>query len=154
MIDTCPIHFWAKETPEKIAIETGSVCLDYRTLDRRVASLAQQLARQGFVPGDRLVVPAKGSLDSLLLAWACLRAGLIFCPLNPAFPVTQQLGLAKQPVAVEVNRLRTVLFELRTQAVTEKLENPQQFGYIRRDIARLLTESTTRRQRQETVTNP
>tara|TARA_R110002012_G_scaffold2634_1_gene12651 strand:- start:8368 stop:9801 length:1434 start_codon:yes stop_codon:yes gene_type:complete len=96
VIDTCPIHFWAKETPEKIAIETGSVCLDYRALDRRVASLAQQLARQGFVPGDRLVVPAKGSLDSLLLAWACLRAGLIFCPLNPAFPVTQQLGLAKR----------------------------------------------------------
>lgn len=96
MIDTCPIHYWAKETPEKIAIEAGSVKLSYRTLNRRVASLAQQLARKGFVPGDRLVVPAKGSLESLLLAWACLRAGVIFCPLNPAFPVAQQLNLAKR----------------------------------------------------------
>ena len=96
MIDTCPIHYWAKETPEKIAIEAGSVKLSYRTLNRRVACLAQQLARKGFVPGDRLVVPAKGSLESLLLAWACLRAGVVFCPLNPAFPVAQQLGLAKR----------------------------------------------------------
>lgn len=70
--------------------------LSYRTLNRRVASLAQQLARAGFVPGDRLVVPAKGSLESLLLAWACLRAGMIFCPLNPAFPIAQQLNLAKR----------------------------------------------------------
>lgn len=96
MKDTCPIHYWAKETPEHIAIEAGSVKLSYRTLNRRLASLAQQLARQGFVPGDRLVVPAKGSLESLLLAWACLRIGVIFCPLNPSFPAAQQLNLAER----------------------------------------------------------
>lgn len=96
MIDTCPIHYWAKETPEQVAIEAGSVKISYRMLNRRVASLAQQLARKGFVSGDRLVVPAKGSLESLLLAWACLRVGIVFCPLNPAFPVAQQLGLAKR----------------------------------------------------------
>ncbi|NDL69175.1 AMP-binding protein [Vreelandella alkaliphila] len=96
MIDTCPIHYWAKEAPEHIAIDAGSVRISYRTLNRRVASLAQQLAHDGFVTGDRLVVPAKGALESLLLAWACLRAGVIFCPLNPAFPVPQQVGLAKR----------------------------------------------------------
>ena len=96
MIDTCPIHYWAKETPEHIAVEAGSVHLSYRTLNRRVASLALQLEREGFVPGDRLVAPAKGSFKSLLLAWACLRTGVIFCPLNPAFPVAQQLNLAKR----------------------------------------------------------
>ncbi len=31
------------------------------------------------------------------------------------------------------------LFELRTQAVTEKLEDPSQLGKTRRDIARLKT---------------
>ncbi|WP_222425793.1 AMP-binding protein [Vreelandella titanicae] len=96
MIDTCPIHYWAKETPEHIAVEAGSVRLSYRTLNRRVASLAQQLKRAGFVPGDRLVVPAKAALKSLLLAWACLRAGIIFCPFNPVFPISQQLTLAKR----------------------------------------------------------
>ena len=96
MIDICPIHYWAKETPEHIAVEAGSVSLSYRALNRRVASLAQQLAREGFVPGDRLVVPAKGSLESLLLAWACLRVRVIFCPVNPASPLAQQLNLANR----------------------------------------------------------
>ena len=47
----------------------------------------------------------------------------------------------------EVGRLRTRLFELRTQAVTEKLENPRQLGNIKRDIARMLTEQSTRKHR-------
>lgn len=54
----------------------------------------------------------------------------------------------------EVGRLRNRLFELRGQAVTEKLENPRQFGLLRRDIARILTEQTSRRkagQSQEQV---
>ena len=41
-------------------------------------------------------------------------------------------------------QLRTRLFELRTQAVTEKLENPRELGNIRRDIARVLTEKRSR----------
>ena len=45
----------------------------------------------------------------------------------------------------EVARLRKQLFEIKTQSVTEKLENPRQLGNIRRDIARILTEQ---RQRQ------
>ena len=45
----------------------------------------------------------------------------------------------------EVARLRKQLFDLKCQAVTEKLENPRQLGNIKRDIARILTEQ---RQRQ------
>ena len=45
----------------------------------------------------------------------------------------------------ELDRLRRHLFDLRSQAVTEKLENPRQIGALRRDIARLLTD---RRYRQ------
>ncbi|MEM1110192.1 MAG: 50S ribosomal protein L29 [Planctomycetota bacterium] len=43
-----------------------------------------------------------------------------------------------------VGQLRSRLFELRTQSVTEKLENPKELGNIRRDIARVLTESRSR----------
>jgi large subunit ribosomal protein L29 len=39
----------------------------------------------------------------------------------------------------ELERLRRHLFDLRAQAVTEKLEDPTQLGKTRRDIARLLT---------------
>ncbi|MCK4341583.1 MAG: 50S ribosomal protein L29 [Phycisphaerae bacterium] len=44
----------------------------------------------------------------------------------------------------ELERLRRHLFNLRTQAVTEKLEDPTQLGNNRRDIARVLTELTQR----------
>ncbi len=39
----------------------------------------------------------------------------------------------------ELERLRRHLFDLRAQAVTEKLEDPTQLLKARRDIARLLT---------------
>lgn len=39
----------------------------------------------------------------------------------------------------ELERLRRHVFDLRAQAVTEKLEDPTQLAKARRDIARLLT---------------
>ncbi len=39
----------------------------------------------------------------------------------------------------EVDRLRRHFFDLRSQAVTEKLENPYQLKETQKDIARVLT---------------
>jgi len=39
----------------------------------------------------------------------------------------------------ELDRMRRHLFDLRTQAVTEKLEDPSQLTKAKHDIARLLT---------------
>ncbi len=47
-------------------------------------------------------------------------------------------------ITSELARLRTKIYDLRTQGVTEKVENTAQSGEIRRDIARLLTERTVR----------
>lgn len=47
-------------------------------------------------------------------------------------------------IAEELPRLRGRLFELRGQAVTEKIENPTVLGKTRRDIARLMTELRNR----------
>jgi large subunit ribosomal protein L29 len=44
----------------------------------------------------------------------------------------------------EERNLRKRLFELRSQSVTEKLENPRQLRNLRRDIARVLTECKLR----------
>lgn len=44
----------------------------------------------------------------------------------------------------ELKGLRKRLFELRTQAVTEKVEDTSQYLKIRRDVARILTELNTR----------
>ncbi len=53
--------------------------------------------------------------------------------------------LSVEEIDIEVDRLRKKLFELRTQAVTEKIEDTSQFGKTKRDVARLLTERSTRR---------
>ena len=55
--------------------------------------------------------------------------------------------LSDEEIAVEVKRLRQKRFDLRTQAVTEKIEDTSQFGKTRRDIARLLTEKASRLRR-------
>ena len=52
--------------------------------------------------------------------------------------------LTDPELQVERVRLRRQLYELRCQAVTEKLENPRQLRAIRRDVARLLTEQHMR----------
>ena len=55
--------------------------------------------------------------------------------------------LSDEEIAVEVKRLRQKRFDLRTQAVTEKIEDTSQFAKTRRDIARLLTEKASRLRR-------
>ncbi len=55
--------------------------------------------------------------------------------------------LSDEEIDVEVRRLRKRTFELRTQAVTEKIEDTTQFGSTRRDVARLLTEQNARRRK-------
>jgi large subunit ribosomal protein L29 len=52
--------------------------------------------------------------------------------------------LSGDEIGVEVARLRRRLFDLRTQAVTEKIEDTSQFRKTRRDLARLLTERSWR----------
>ena len=55
--------------------------------------------------------------------------------------------LSDEEIDVELVRLRKRSFELRTQAVTEKIEDTTQFGATRRDVARLLTERNARRRK-------
>ncbi len=48
-------------------------------------------------------------------------------------------AMTTEEVGVELKRLRDRLYQLRTQAVTEKVEDNSEFRKVRRDIARLLT---------------
>ncbi len=52
--------------------------------------------------------------------------------------------LNKEDLHSEVEKLRRQLFTLRSQAVTEKLENPCELSSVRKDIARALTEQRVR----------
>jgi large subunit ribosomal protein L29 len=52
--------------------------------------------------------------------------------------------LSVEELGVEVAKLRNDLYDLRTQAVTEKVEDTSKFKKLKKDIARLLTEQRSR----------
>lgn len=53
--------------------------------------------------------------------------------------VSEVRELSSEELHSELDRLRRHLFELRSQAVTEKLEDPTRLGKTKRDIARIFT---------------
>jgi malonyl-CoA/methylmalonyl-CoA synthetase len=75
---------WADEN--KVAIET-SAGRRYTFADIRgvTARYANALASSGVKPGDRVAVQVEKSPESLFLYLACLRAGALYLPLNPAY---------------------------------------------------------------------
>jgi len=52
--------------------------------------------------------------------------------------------MSDEQLTETAKQLREQLFELKVQAVTEKLENPRRFGQIRKDVARVKTEQRAR----------
>ena len=65
-------------------VEGGAPVL-YREIDDRAARIAAALVAHGAVPGDRVVAQVDKSPDAVMLYLACLRAGLVFVPLNTAY---------------------------------------------------------------------
>ena len=57
-------------------------------------------------------------------------------------------AMKDEDLRMELDRLRRHVFDLRSQAVTEKLENPYQITTAKRDVARILTVLRERGDRQ------
>lgn len=56
--------------------------------------------------------------------------------------------MTDEELGLEVKRLRRQLHTIRSQFVTEKVEDSSTYGKTRKDIARVLTEQTARRNRK------
>ncbi|MFA6045631.1 MAG: 50S ribosomal protein L29 [Phycisphaerales bacterium] len=54
-------------------------------------------------------------------------------------------GMDDAALKLELAKLRNDLFDVRSQAVTEKVEDTSKFAKLRKDIARLETEASQRR---------
>lgn len=72
--------------PSAPFIETAAGrCFRYADLEAESARYARFLAGLGLQPGDRVAVQIEKSPAALFLYLGCLRAGLIYLPLNPAY---------------------------------------------------------------------
>lgn len=68
---------------------TQGVGYSYADAEKQSAQIAHCLTRLGLKPGDRVTVQVEKSPQALFLYLACLRAGLVFQPLNTAYRATE-----------------------------------------------------------------
>ena len=72
--------------PDRVAIESADgAMLTYGELDTEVARYANCLRGCGLQAGHRVAVQVHKSIASLFVYLACLRAGLVYLPLNTAY---------------------------------------------------------------------
>ena len=57
----------------------------WRELENLTGRLANALGQRGLAPGDRVAVQADKSFEATALYLACLKAGLVYLPLNTAY---------------------------------------------------------------------
>jgi malonyl-CoA/methylmalonyl-CoA synthetase len=71
-----------------LQIDNGDSCT-YSELDRETARCASALRDFGLQRGDRVAAQVEKSPQSLFLYLACLRAGLVYLPLNTAYQLAE-----------------------------------------------------------------
>ncbi|MCF1437960.1 MAG: o-succinylbenzoate--CoA ligase [Shewanella sp.] len=84
-----PLHQAAVEAPNALAVCTPDRQISYAELSRRISALAASLTEQGIKPGEVVGVISSNRLEMLMLYWACVDTGALFCPVSPKFPAAQ-----------------------------------------------------------------
>ncbi|AOF90405.1 malonyl-CoA synthase [Sinorhizobium sp. RAC02] len=80
----------AAATPEAVFIETAEGRRwTHGDMIRFSGQLAGALSARGVQPGDRVAVQVDKSPEALMLYLACLRAGAVYLPLNPAYTLAE-----------------------------------------------------------------
>jgi malonyl-CoA/methylmalonyl-CoA synthetase len=70
----------------KIAFEGPDIApWRFSDLISKSAQMANLMVKAGAVPGDRVAVQVEKSVEAVVLYLACLRAGLVYLPLNTAY---------------------------------------------------------------------
>ena len=76
--------------PDAIFIETAEgQTLTYGEMLDQSGRIASALYALGVRPGDRVAVQVEKSPEALMLYLACLRAGAVYLPLNPAYTLAE-----------------------------------------------------------------
>src|SRR5207253_8838689 len=77
-------HF-AEDAEQPCLLIPGGPVIHYDDLDATSARIANALSAAGCRPGDRVAVQTEKCWQSLALYLACLRAGLVYLPLNSGY---------------------------------------------------------------------
>jgi malonyl-CoA/methylmalonyl-CoA synthetase len=67
----------------------GGGAISFDAFLRQAAQFAHTIAACGLLPGDRLAMQIHKSPEALALYAACVRSGVVFLPLNPAYTASE-----------------------------------------------------------------
>jgi amino acid adenylation domain-containing protein len=73
----------AARSPEKTALVCGQRRLSYRELDAKSNALAAVLSQRGVERGDRVIVFADNTVETVISFWAVLKANAVVSLINP-----------------------------------------------------------------------
>jgi malonyl-CoA/methylmalonyl-CoA synthetase len=96
-------EYFVKHADDELLCTELDRSYTYSAVDKRSAQLARFLTDLGALPGDRISVQVEKSPEALCLYLACLRAGLVFHPLNMAYKSAELeyfLGNAEPSVVI------------------------------------------------------
>ncbi len=77
-------HF-PKDADKPCLILSDQRVWSYDDIERASGRIANLIAALGLMPGDRVAVQVEKTPEALVLYLACLRAGMVFLPMNPAY---------------------------------------------------------------------
>jgi long-chain acyl-CoA synthetase len=110
----------AARNPRKTACVFESENISYGQLDRSTTSLARWFLRNGCKPGDRIAVHWPNSIETVMLFFACFKAGMIAVPVNvrmKAHEVAYVLQHSKAAMYIAHTDLAAVATEARKSCV-------------------------------------
>ena len=67
----------ARRWPDKVGLVCGDERVTYAELDGRSNALSHELVRRGLVRGDRAIVFADNTVDTVVAFWAVLKANAV-----------------------------------------------------------------------------
>jgi amino acid adenylation domain-containing protein len=80
------LSHWAVKQPDAPAVEYRGESMTYGELDERSTALAGTLLRNGVVPGDRVGLWLRKSIESVIAIYGVLKAGAAYVPIDPSAP--------------------------------------------------------------------
>ncbi|WP_447007995.1 non-ribosomal peptide synthetase [Saccharothrix isguenensis] len=80
-------------SPERVAVVHGDITLTYARLDGLANALAARIADAGVGPGGRVGVAAARGAGLVVAAYAAMKAGAAYVPLDPLMPRARQEAL-------------------------------------------------------------
>lgn len=135
-------------------VEPGATGRTYGSQFDQATRMAAALADRGVVPGDRVAVTVEKSPDAVGLYLACLHAGAVYVPLNPAFTPAEIAWFvedAEPAVVVDTDLLAELVHD---GDRSERAAEPDPEARRGDDIAALLyTSGTTGRPKGAALTH-